>query len=84
MSVILYKAGNTHIIDGIECEMKVFDEFLFASNLDIGWCLTPAECYKTKPLNDSEIRASAKEKGIKNWYNKKIDRLRKEVDECQI
>lgn len=34
-------------------------------------------------LSDDEIRVLAKEKGIKNWYNKGIDKLKREIDEWQ-
>ena len=78
MSVILYKAGDTHEIDGVKCEMKVFDEYLFKTNLDLGWCFSPADCYKEK---DADIRAIAKKKGIRSWHNKKIARLKKEIKE---
>lgn len=116
MGVALYKHGNTHVINGIECDMQVFDEYLYASNLDAGWHLTPEECYeKEEPetdeeaatetpeeteteedevltlkenkyygdLTDGEVREIAKDKGIKYWHNKNIDKLREEVDEWQ-
>lgn len=66
--------------------MKVFDEYLFTSNLETGWYLTPSECYEIEEdtvLSDDEVRLLAKEKGIKYWHNKNIDKLRKEVDEWQ-
>ena len=115
MSVVLYKAGNTHEIDGIKCEMKVFDEYLFTSALEIGWNLTPEGCYEKEEQKESEetaaeaseedenqekvltlkenkyygdlttdeVRKIAKDKGIKHWHNKNIDKLRKEVDTWQ-
>ena len=54
MGVALYKPGNTHTVNGIDCEMKVFDEYLFTSALDIGWNLTPEACYETEEQEESE------------------------------
>jgi hypothetical protein len=91
MSVALYKAGSTHTIKGIECEMKLFNENSFTNMLGSGWFYSPSECYEeaTEPedkldsLDDNEVRSIAKECGIKNWHNKKIARLKAEIDAWQ-
>jgi hypothetical protein len=35
-------------------------------------------------LSDDDIRQLAKSKGIKHWHNKKIDRLKKELEELEV
>ena len=45
MGVVLFRKGETHTVNGIKCEFKIFDEYLFSSNLEAGWFLTPEECY---------------------------------------
>lgn len=44
MGIVLYRAGITHIVKGIECEYKVFDPFEFEAALNIGeWMMSPEE-----------------------------------------
>jgi len=80
---VLYRPGTTHIVNGIECEARVFDEYSYLHNLTIGWSYSPESCYTKKELTDTEIRKIAKEKNIKHWHNKNINRLKKEVEEWQ-
>ncbi len=99
MGVTLYRPGTTHNINGILCELRVFNEYNFKVCLDKGWFFSPTECYPKEPvveakqdkkekpvkkMQDTEIRKLAKDAGIKSWHVKKIDRLKKELEECQI
>ena len=99
MGVTLYRPGSTHNIKGIQCELRVFNEYNFKVCLDKGWFFSPEECYPKEPvveakqdkkekpvkkMQDTEIRKLAKDAGIKSWHVKKIDRLKKELEECQI
>jgi len=45
MGIVLYKPGTTKKVRGIPCEFKVFDENYYLSSLDLGWYLSPEECY---------------------------------------
>jgi len=45
MGVVLYRAGESHTVNGIKVEAKIFDAYLFDSNLQAGWSLTPEEAY---------------------------------------
>jgi hypothetical protein len=69
----------------VKCDLKVFDEQSFLQYLDLGWHYSPAACYEAVQveMSDEEIRTDAKAKGIKNWYNKKIDKLKVEIDAWQ-
>ena len=86
MGVTLYRPGKMHTIRGIKCETKVFNEYSYTHNLEMGWFYSPEECYEkvveVEPT-DKEIRTLAKNKGIKNWYNKKISKLKVEIEACQ-
>ena len=45
MGVVLYKVGNSKVINGFNVDSQVFDEYLFADNLKAGWYLTPEAAY---------------------------------------
>lgn len=45
MGIVLYRPGRTSTVNGIKCEMKVFDEYFYLDKLDLGWFYTPEECY---------------------------------------
>ena len=53
MSILLYKKGTTHNINGIDCDIKKVDPELFTGQPEPGWYLQPEEiamgCVKSKP-----------------------------------
>ena len=95
MAIQLYKKGNTHTVRGIECEIGTFDEYSYLHNLDNEWFYSPEECYSdvdaalAKKLAEccvvledpkENIRLIAKKAGIRNWHNKKIENIEKELE----
>ena len=86
MAVILYRAGNAHMVNGIKCEMQICNEYSYLHYLDEGWFYSPEECYAepdgAQEEND-KIRATAKDAGISNWHNKSIERLVRELKELE-
>ena len=80
MAVELYRPGTTHIRNGITCEAEIFNEYSFTSLLDAGWFLTPEEINETE---EEKLRAMAKEKGIRNWHNMKIENLREKLNDTE-
>ena len=89
MGVALYRKGGTHTIRGVVCEMKVFKVREMKNCIDIGWHTNPKDIEKptfkeadtnnTGLLSVEEVRAAAKKAKIRNWHNKKIDTLKKEL-----
>lgn len=78
MATILYKDGEKALVDASRVQAM----------LSAGWSVTvdgPTTAKEEIDLNQSgkldptEIRAIAKEKGIKNWGNKRIATLLKEL-----
>lgn len=92
MATKLYREGTTHCVNGITCEIRLFDkgnplEFI---GLD-GWCASPEDINKDiiKPdeiikTDDDEwsgytsdhIRELAKDAGIEDWKTKRIHTLK--------
>ena len=67
----LFKAGTSHVINGITCEMITVDEFGFEVYLDKGYCFKPSECYREiEPSDDA-----TKEAVIKIWKKEDADLL---------
>ena len=83
MGIMLYRPGTTHVEHGVKCEAQKFRTSDFPAILDQGWFTDPREMEAGEPAaaTDKEIRASAKELGIRNWHNKKIETLKKEIAE---
>jgi hypothetical protein len=87
MGISLYRKGNTHTIRGVICEMRVFKVRELKACVAAGWNSSPkdidrfkeADSNETGLLSVDEVRASAKKAGIRNWHNKKIDTLKKEL-----
>jgi hypothetical protein len=89
MGVALYRKGGSHTVRGVKCEMKVFKVREMKNCIDTGWHTSPEDIenptFKEADTNDTgklsveEIRAAAKTAGIRNWHNKKIETLKKEL-----
>ena len=55
MAVILYRAGTTHTVRGVQCEQELFDEYSYLHNLEMGWFYSPEECYSEEIKEVVEI-----------------------------
>lgn len=76
MAVLLYREGKTHKVRGVECEMRRFPISDLHTMLDSGWLTDPNDINSQKHIpSEDDIRLEAKEKGIRNWHNKKIENL---------
>ena len=91
MSIQLYKAGSTHNIRGIECEMGTFKVSQLHAMLDAGWVNCPkkltdsgtvaptkaeADTNNSGKLRSSEVREAAKQAGIEGFDTKRIATLK--------
>jgi len=50
----LFKAGTSHVVNGVTCQKQIVNEFGFEHYLDEGWFLTPEECYPEEPKPKEE------------------------------
>ncbi len=82
MSVILYRAGDTHTIKGVPCDIVKVRPHSLRSTLDSdkGWVLSVDELYPAV-LSNSEIRDLAKEKGHRLHKTARIDTLKRFLDD---
>lgn len=79
MGVTLYKPGDTHTVNGIPCDLKVFDPQTFESSLEAGWFLSPEACYAEIEEESGEEKEEEfnEEKGPKT--DKEIRLLAKDI-----
>jgi len=66
MAIQLYRAGNTHTVNGIECELQNFDIKSLQPMLDSGWYATPEETQDADGQNEEaqdDAQAPEKEAG---------------------
>jgi predicted DNA-binding protein (UPF0278 family) len=95
MGVVLYdKEGNSKVADpyGFAAEVEAGKWFLSKetallsegiiedSEPEVEEIVDEPELETTEIISDDDIRAMAKEAGIRNWHNKRIDRLKDELD----
>jgi len=66
----LFRAGTSHVINGITCEKQTVNEFGFEHYLEEGWFFTPEECYPEEP------------KPKEPTLEKTIDKALKETEEA--
>ena len=90
MATKLYREGTTHCVNGITCEVRLFDR---GNPLDFigidGWCAIPEDINKDNKTDDDkwsgytsdEIRELAKEAGIDGWDTKRIHTLTEVLNE---
>ncbi len=87
MAVQVYRAGTTHNIRGIECEIGNFSITSYMSMLNDGWYASPDEIGNDAQDEDEDeekinpVRILAKEKGIEGWDIKRIKTLEALLDE---
>ncbi len=79
MATKLYREGTSHIVRGIECEIRLFPRNgLSFVGLD-GWCASPEDINKVDEWSEyssEQIRELAKDAGIEGWENKRINTLK--------
>ena len=89
----LYKAGSTHTVRGIECEICNFAPRELDLRLSEGWVKDPSELEVTgaqgegkqdaeapEETNINPIRLKAEKAGIEGWETKRIKTLESELD----
>ena len=54
----LFKAGSTHIVNGITCEMDTVNEYGYEHLLKKGWHFTPEACYPEKKVEKEDDNKS--------------------------
>lgn len=54
---------------------------ILQKHVDCTW--NGEETKETDIMSEDELRKLAKEKGIKSWHNKKIDKIKKELEEIK-
>lgn len=90
MGCALYRAGKTHIIRGVECEMIVVQVEHLESHLNAGWLTDPkdintkpefedVDTNKTGKLSNDEVRDAAKKAGYEDWKKARIATLKKRL-----
>ena len=90
MAVILYRKGGTQKVRGVSCEIGRFPVSQLQARLSDGWFTDPnnmepvtakeeIDLNQSGKLNPTEVRAVAKARGIKNWHNKRISTLLREM-----
>lgn len=90
MAIQLYRAGTTHIVRGIECEVCNFDSSQMQHQLEQGWVKAPefideiteevAEETTEEATEIHPVRIQARDAGIDGWENKRIKTLESELD----
>lgn len=87
MAIQLYRAGDTHEVRGIACEVANFESHELDRLLAEGWAKDPREIGGVPEDPDTEavpdtinpVRIQAKEAGIEGWENKRIKTLEAEL-----
>lgn len=90
MAIQLYKAGSTHTVGGIECELQNFNISELDAKLAEGWFKSPSDInapveksIETLDIETMEsihpVRAAAKDAGIDGWEKKRIGTLEAEL-----
>ncbi|MCP4090299.1 MAG: hypothetical protein GY746_10960 [Gammaproteobacteria bacterium] len=46
MSVVIYRQGDTHTVNGVRCELKIVNHEFFTGQPEPGWFFSPEEAYK--------------------------------------
>jgi len=92
MAIQLYRPGNTHIVRGVECELKNFHAHEQTDQINAGWYQSPGEWDIEQTKSDQEevkyaksnpnhpTRVAAKEAGIDGWDTKRLSTLEALLD----
>lgn len=90
MKIALYRAGDTHTVRGIKCEVCRCEFLVMEDRLKEGWVKDPKELCavaeaedkpeETEPKQIDPIRQAAKDAGIDGWEKKRIKTLEAELN----
>jgi hypothetical protein len=69
MSVVLYKPGNTHVVDDIECEVGIFEPKDLNNLLQNGW-VTNVKDLKEEEKKENENEEEISSKNVRKLFNK--------------
>lgn len=79
--IALYRAGTSHIIRGVQCEMTRCRADRLQAHLRAGWVTDPKELIKEEEeLSNKEVRAAAKEAGLEGWDTRRIGKLKEALN----
>ncbi len=92
MAIQLYRPGKSHNISGINCDIINCSLQSASMMINDGWFYHPAdfdesadeaadEAAGNEPASSDEIRALAKEAGIKDYDKKRIKTLTQELED---
>lgn len=81
MATILWKDGNSQKFEADTVQRMIQGGWTFTNEPPEIKAPTKneADLNQSGILNSTEIRAAARDAGIRNWHNKKIENLRKEL-----
>ena len=85
MAIQLYRAGDTHEVRGILCEVGNFEPHELDALLAQGWAKDPKDIGGEESVSEdvpdtlNPVRLQAKEAGIEGWENKRIKTLEAEL-----
>ncbi len=96
MAIQLYKAGDSHEVRGIKCEVANFKPAELEARLAEGWAKSPEDIGNgdkqeeikeaeeelfEEEIDPAEVRERAKVAGIEGWEKKRIKTLINELGE---
>jgi hypothetical protein len=70
MSTILYRPGDTHLINGIKCEVGFFEARDVRRNLRNGWT-TDVNDLKEEKEEEEEEEKKEEKKSVRELFNQK-------------
>lgn len=82
MATKLYRAGKSHCVNGIECEVRLFPHNGLSFIGLHGWCSSPEDINKVDKTDEwadytpDQIRELAKDQDIEGWDSKRITTLK--------
>jgi len=90
MSVIIYREGGSHVVDGIKCDQIMVEASRLHAHLANGCVVDPkelnaapskseADTNNTGRLSNKEIRAAAEKANIEGFDTKRITALKTEL-----
>ena len=81
MAIQLYKAGDTHEVRGVKCEVGNFDIGELDTQLKNGWVANEQDLIEESTAEEvNPVRQAAKEKGIEGWETKRLNTLQAAID----
>lgn len=79
--IVLYKKGDAHTVNGIQCEAQRFQNSELHVRLSQGWVANVSDLEEKKEKLDPEkIRAKAKAANIEDWDKARIGTLQAKLD----